>query len=60
MTVLQSRINTRDAAFAANEISYAKTRTLTRWADEDNEQQLLDLAHHPKALIRKGASWPNW
>ncbi len=38
-----------DAAFAANEISYAKTRTLTRWADEENEQQLLDLAHHHSA-----------
>ncbi len=38
-----------DAAFAANEISYAKTRTLTRWADEHNEQQLLDLAHQHSA-----------
>lgn len=33
-----------NAAFAANEISYAKARILTRWADADNEQQLLDLA----------------
>ena len=33
-----------DAAFAANEISYAKARALTRWADSDNEQPLLDLA----------------
>ena len=38
-----------DAAFAANDISYAKTRTLTRWADQDNEQQLLDLAHDRSA-----------
>ena len=33
-----------DAAFAANEISYAKARILTRWADADNERRLLDLA----------------
>lgn len=33
-----------DAAFAANDISYAKARILTRWADADNERHLLDLA----------------
>jgi hypothetical protein len=33
-----------DAAFAAQEISYAKARILTRWADEDNEARLLELA----------------
>ncbi len=33
-----------DAAFAAQEISYAKARILTRFADEDNEAQLLELA----------------
>lgn len=33
-----------DAAFAANEISYAKARILTRWADADNERELLALA----------------
>ena len=33
-----------DAAFAANEISYAKAQILTRWANADNEAELLDLA----------------
>ena len=33
-----------DEAFATNNLSYAKTRILTRWADPDNEQELLDLA----------------
>ena len=33
-----------DEAFAANELSYAKTRILTRWADAQNEHELLDLA----------------
>lgn len=33
-----------DAAFVDNDISYAKVRILTRWADEGNEQQLLELA----------------
>lgn len=33
-----------DAAFAAGDISYAKARIVTRWADADNEQRLLDLA----------------
>ena len=31
-------------AFANNTISYAKVRILTRYANNDNEQQLLDLA----------------
>lgn len=31
-------------AFAANTLSYAKTRILTRWADTDNEADLLELA----------------
>ncbi len=30
-----------DTAFETNTISYAKARILTRWADPDNEQQLL-------------------
>ena len=38
-----------DAAFAAQEISYAKVRILTRWADADNEAQLLGLAHERTA-----------
>lgn len=33
-----------DQEFRANRLSYAKTRILTRWADADNEQELLDLA----------------
>ncbi len=33
-----------DAAFASREISYAKARILTRFADPDNEPDLLDLA----------------
>ncbi len=33
-----------DHAFATNQISYAKARILTRWADDTNEQDLLDLA----------------
>ena len=32
-------------AFAANALSYAKTRILTRWADGENEADLLGLAH---------------
>ncbi len=31
-------------AFAANALSYAKTRILTRWADSENEADLLELA----------------
>jgi len=38
-----------DAAFAAQEISYAKVRILTRWADDDNEAQLLALARERTA-----------
>ncbi len=38
-----------DAAFRANEISYAKARILTRWADPDNEEQLLTLAENRSA-----------
>ena len=37
-------LRTIDAAFRSNEISYAKAQILTRWADPDNEQQLLALA----------------
>lgn len=33
-----------DAAFAAHEVSYAKVRILTRWADDGNEALLLGLA----------------
>ena len=32
-------------AFATNELSYAKTRIVTRWADPDNEAALLQIAH---------------
>ncbi len=38
-----------DAAFAAREISYAKVRILTRWADDDNESLLLELARERNA-----------
>ena len=31
-------------AFASNELSYAKTRIVTRWADPSNEHELLELA----------------
>ena len=31
-------------AFAENDLSYAKTRILTRWADPENEAELLSLA----------------
>ncbi len=40
---------TIDAAFAAQEISYAKVRILTRWADDDNEAGLLELARERSA-----------
>ena len=33
-----------DQEFRVNRLSYAKTRILTRWANADNEQELLDLA----------------
>ena len=33
-----------DTAFCEQSISYAKARILTRYADADNEQELLDLA----------------
>ena len=32
-------------AFATNTLSYAKTRIVTRWADSDNEADLLELAY---------------
>lgn len=38
-----------DAAFAANELSYAKVRILTRWADPENEEPLLAIAHERPA-----------
>jgi hypothetical protein len=38
-----------DAAFATHEISYAKVRILTRWADDGNETLLLDLARERTA-----------
>ena len=38
-----------DAAFAAHEISYAKVRIVTRWADDDNEALLLELARERSA-----------
>ncbi len=31
-------------AFASNRLSYAKTRILTRWADSENEADLLEIA----------------
>jgi hypothetical protein len=34
-----------DQAFSTNNLSYAKTRILTRWADPENEQELLGLAN---------------
>jgi Domain of unknown function (DUF222)/HNH endonuclease len=33
-------------AFASGELSYAKVRALTRVADEDSEEELLELARH--------------
>ena len=38
-----------DTAFRNNDISYAKTRILTRWATPENEQQLLNLANERTA-----------
>jgi|GEM_PF-462531 len=38
-----------DAAFAAQEISYAKVRIVTRWADVGNEAQLVALARQRSA-----------
>ena len=38
-----------DAAFATNDLSYAKVRILTRSADPDNEDQLLALAYERTA-----------
>lgn len=38
-----------DAAFAAQEVSYAKVRILTRWADDGNEARLLELARERTA-----------
>ena len=32
-------------AFARNELSYAKARIVTRWANSENEADLLELAH---------------
>ena len=37
------------AAFACGELSYAKVRALTRVADEDSEEELLELARHMTA-----------
>jgi Domain of unknown function (DUF222) len=34
------------AAFRSGELSYAKVRALTRVADEDSEEELLELARH--------------
>src|SRR5438034_5763479 len=34
------------AAFAEGELSYAKVRALTRVADEESEEELLELARH--------------
>lgn len=36
-------------AFAGNTLSYAKVRILTRWADPDNEPELLELAREHSA-----------
>jgi uncharacterized protein DUF222 len=36
-------------AFARGELSYAKVRALTRVADEESEEELLDLARHMTA-----------
>ena len=36
-------------AFALNELSYAKTRIVTRWATAENEAELLDLAYERTA-----------
>jgi len=38
-----------DASFRHHEISYAKVRILTRWADPGNETQLLQLARERSA-----------
>ena len=38
-----------DQAFGSNELSYAKTRILTRWASPKNEHELLELAHSRSA-----------
>lgn len=38
-----------DAAFAGHEISYAKVRIVTRWADDGNEALLLELARERSA-----------
>ncbi len=36
-------------AFRQNELSYAKTRILTRWAEPDTEDELLEIAHERSA-----------
>ena len=36
-------------AFGLNELSYAKTRILTRWATPENEHELLELAYERSA-----------
>ena len=36
-------------AFLRNELSYAKTRILTRWAEPETEQELLEIAHERSA-----------
>ncbi len=38
-----------DAAFAANELSYAKVRIVTRWAEPHTEERLLTLARERSA-----------
>ena len=38
-----------DTAWAGREISYAKVRILTRWADPDNETDLVELARERSA-----------
>ncbi len=38
-----------DEAFADNQLSYAKVRILTRWADSENEEELLELANRHSA-----------
>lgn len=36
-------------AFLRNELSYAKTRILTRWAEPETEEELLEIAHERSA-----------
>lgn len=48
-----------DAALAAQEISYAKARILTRWAGSDNEHDLLALALE-RSADRLSAAIARW